>query len=725
MRISERFVVSLLTSGGWWAGVSVSFILYLVAAETVSEIAQADFDYRARNLQTTIQARVHAYMDVLRGTAALFATGDNVSRAQFSAYVTRLDLEESFPGIQNINLAMQIKEDERVNFESAVRADTSIEPNGYPDFSITPRGPRPAYHVVTYVEPFIPKRMGDDISLSPGVDNALALSRDTGQLISSARLPVTSGAPSIASIAMRMPLYKAGMPLGTVQKRRAAYLGSVGLGIDIKKLLAGVVDDDALRHIRLKIYDAGCKGSGYEPGTTKPEHLLFDSNPSSVTQGIAVPSPTAVFKRRVSIGIGSRFWEIELLAYKSEMIKRFDTTIPLIVLLAGLLSSLLFYAIYYSFMSAHRRATELASEMTKGLRASETSLAEAQHMARLGSWTLEPVSGRMTWSGETFHIFGMNASAGTDFSNFLYRVHEEDRSRVQEGLKRAIATDEEFAVEHRIVQRNRDTRWVQTICRARRDGSTPVLCGTMMDITEHKHMLNELKRSHALLRHLTAHQDRIKEEERKRIAREIHDELGQTLLALRIDVSMLATRTAHSHPKLNARVREALQHLDSTVKTIRTIINNLRPAVLDLGLGAAIEWQVAEFSRRSGISCNLAMTACDFDVDNAIATTLFRILQESLTNVLRHARATEVKIELDKKSDMLMLKIADNGVGIQRNTPKAANAFGLVGIEERVLALNGKFSVTSSLGAGTTLSIMIPLPGDMHDDSKRAELTSV
>ena len=224
-----------------------------------------------------------------------------------------------------------------------------------------------------------------------------------------------------------------------------------------------------------------------------------------------------------------------------------------------------------------------------------------------------------------------------------------------------------------------------------------------------KQTVEALKHSQELLRELTAHQERVKEDERRRIAREIHDELGQTLLALRIDVSMLDTRTGRSHPRLNEKVRGALQQIDATMKTIRTIINNLRPAVLDLGLTAAIEWQVNEFRRRSGIDCDLVMDAEELAVDNERATTLFRILQESLTNVIRHANATHVLVEVYKEGGRLTMKIADNGIGLYSETRKTAHSFGLVGMKERVYALNGTFMIASTPGKGTTLTIYIPL----------------
>ncbi len=220
----------------------------------------------------------------------------------------------------------------------------------------------------------------------------------------------------------------------------------------------------------------------------------------------------------------------------------------------------------------------------------------------------------------------------------------------------------------------------------------------------------ELQHSKQMLRQLASHQEHIKEEERKRIAREIHDELGQNLLALRIDASMLHARTGTMHPKLYEKASYALSQIDATIKSVRGIINDLRPPVLDLGLLAAIEWQKEEFRRRANIICDLIVRDehFDHDLDEKIATALFRILQESLTNVIRHAQATQVKIDLNRDSTSLYMKISDNGVGIPRSVRKKSNAFGLAGIRERISMLGGELKITTAEGKGTILAISIP-----------------
>jgi signal transduction histidine kinase len=231
------------------------------------------------------------------------------------------------------------------------------------------------------------------------------------------------------------------------------------------------------------------------------------------------------------------------------------------------------------------------------------------------------------------------------------------------------------------------------------------------EIAERKRTEDALKQTKEMLRELAAHQERIKEEERKRIAREIHDDLGQNLLALRIDVSLLHARTGNNHPKLKKRASEALKHIDLTMKSVRAIINNLRPEVLDLGLAAAIEWQVRQFQQRSKIACVLVMNEKDFscDLDDSLALGLFRVLQESLSNVARHAHATQASIELRCDGCSLKLKVTDNGVGIVPERRRKTASFGLIGMAERVGMLGGEMHIQTGDGSGTALTVSIPV----------------
>ena len=219
-----------------------------------------------------------------------------------------------------------------------------------------------------------------------------------------------------------------------------------------------------------------------------------------------------------------------------------------------------------------------------------------------------------------------------------------------------------------------------------------------------------LRQSKDSLHQLLAHQEKIKEEERKRIAREIHDDLGQNLLALRIDVSMLHARTLHAHPHLHARVDMALNNIDATIKSVRSIINDLRPFELELGLQAAVECQLKGFERISGITCQLSIGtpfACVLGDERTLA--VFRILQEALTNIARHSRATRAEVALAWNERQFSMVVKDNGVGADPERRKKANSFGIVGIQERVSSLGGELVINSSAGKGTVLSIFIPM----------------
>jgi signal transduction histidine kinase len=196
--------------------------------------------------------------------------------------------------------------------------------------------------------------------------------------------------------------------------------------------------------------------------------------------------------------------------------------------------------------------------------------------------------------------------------------------------------------------------------------------------------------------------------------------MGQNLLALRIDVSMLHARTATSHPRLHHKVETVLNNIDNTIKSVRAIINNLRPIVLDLGLYASFQWQIEEFQRRTGITCELFAKAYELDrgLTEEQTTTLFRILQESLTNVARHANAGNVNIALDRKGNQLHMRIADDGVGMYPGDRRKSKSFGLLGIRERISAIGGQMAVESIVGQGTVLMLSIPLESKTSDKSE-------
>ncbi|MGK5056433.1 PAS domain-containing sensor histidine kinase [Janthinobacterium sp. LB2P49] len=282
------------------------------------------------------------------------------------------------------------------------------------------------------------------------------------------------------------------------------------------------------------------------------------------------------------------------------------------------------------------------------------------------------------------------------------------------GIRSVIAgSADTFALEYEFATRA-GPRWSQArISRFLGEGPLRVVVAHT-DITERKLMDGALRQSHAQLRQLALHLETAKEDERKRISRDIHDELGQNLLALRIDISMLSARTEGSHPRLHRRVGAVLSNVDTTIKSVRGIMNELRPMALDLGLQAAIEWQVGDFRKRSGVACRLLIRdeALFSAIGSQAEIVLFRIVQEALSNVMRHAQASQVEIELSSDACAVYVSISDNGIGITPQQQRKKQCFGLIGIAERLTALGGHFEVgMPASGAGCRLALQIPLQG--------------
>jgi signal transduction histidine kinase len=570
---------------GSWLGallsLSVGVGLYISTNQTIENDAQTRFTHMARNVQSSLDGRFKTYADLLRGTASLFRASDGVSREEFRRYVAGLDLPNNFPGVASINFAQYLLDAERDRFEATMLQN--IDGRGR-NARIMPEGRRAEYTVLTFVEPARTwvERIGVDVQTKIGAAVLLAHSRDTGEVMTTGA-PVQS-ASAVMGLAMRLPVYRDNISLQDVTQRRAAYLGTVGIGFSVDVLARGVLDNMPKNATRLVISGITPVEQPGNPADAYRRIVFFDNRPG------AAPDEEVEFRALLPVGFGGRGWDIDFTVKKRSLYSQLDSVLPWVAMLAGMTSTALLYALFQTLSSSRRRAIGLAEEMTGELRASEAKL-----------------------------------------------------------------------------QKTNDN-----------------------------------------LRRLAAHAETIKESERKRIAREIHDDLGQNLLALRIEVDLLASRTNKRHPHLHTRAHWMLEQIDATIKSVRQIINDLRPNVLDLGLTAAVDWQIAEFQRRTGLACELVSHNHDLHVSDRCATTLFRILQESLTNVSRHARATKVRVELAVDPESISMTVSDNGIGLSKAGGQKPGSFGLVGIEERVRILGGKCIITSSANAGTTVHVSIP-----------------
>jgi signal transduction histidine kinase len=230
------------------------------------------------------------------------------------------------------------------------------------------------------------------------------------------------------------------------------------------------------------------------------------------------------------------------------------------------------------------------------------------------------------------------------------------------------------------------------------------------DRRERQRAEDKLRRSLDQLRALTSYLQYVREEERTRIAREVHDELGQALTGLKLDMSWLAARVVRNAKPVQAKVKTMVNHIDETIQTVRRIATELRPGILDsLGLVAALEWQANEFQSRTGIPCQVVSSVDDSQLPQQIATVFFRIYQETLTNIIRHAGASRVDVHLVTDSGALVLTVKDNGRGISEEEIANTRSIGLVGMRERAMLVGGEISLQGAPGKGTTMTLRVPL----------------
>ncbi len=228
-------------------------------------------------------------------------------------------------------------------------------------------------------------------------------------------------------------------------------------------------------------------------------------------------------------------------------------------------------------------------------------------------------------------------------------------------------------------------------------------------LSDRKHAEEGLKLSHQRLRELTTRLHTVREQERAAISREMHDELGQVLTGLKIEISLLGRQIQPTQPELLPRITDMAELVDSSMRTIRDLATELRPSVLDtLGLAAAIEWQAEAFQNRTGIQCQVTAQVANANLGDDLATAVFRIFQESLTNVARHSEATEVNVTLEQEKGWLSMKIRDNGIGIFESDLNKSKTLGILGMRERALPLGGSVSISNSPAGGTIVSLKFP-----------------
>jgi len=364
--------------------------------------------------------------------------------------------------------------------------------------------------------------------------------------------------------------------------------------------------------------------------------------------------------------------------------------------------------------AGHLDAGEVAARAAQGDAAGER-LRDAQRVsvclgAAIADWQWQATSGLVHVSDDMQAIVGVDVgNVPCRHSGFLTAVHAEDRAAVRRGLRLAAARGKPCAVDLRIVGADGVTRLVQLRAQSLHRGRTrPLeLVGTVQALSDCKRAEQARVELSEASRRLGAHMEAVREEERKRIALEVHDELGQLLTALKIDVGLMRMRLGDVD-ETGARLAAMRDRVERAMSAVRNIANHLRPAALSFGLVSALEWLTENIERHTGIHCAFVRIGPEPTLPDSQATAIFRIVQESLTNVVRHAAATLVEVAISCAEGRLEIRVSDDGCGFDPDARRTRDAYGLVGMLERARLIGATLAIESGPGKGTVVSIGMP-----------------
>ena len=493
-RASTAYVV---LSAGLFLSVATAFLL----EKQVQHEARLKFEGTVSDWPDAIEARIRAYADILLGIRGMFIAADSVSRTEFQSYIDSLDLNRRYPGVQVIHYGHRIAASERPMLEAAVRSDRSVDPAGYPNFSIKPPGERPEYVVVIYVEPMAGNEaaLGLDLGGDPVRLAALDRTRDSGQLTASGTIALAHDPKKHPGFAMRLPIYRPGMPLTTVAQRRQAFTGVVSASFVVIDLMRGVIGEQSLQNIRVRIHDGGFADGPGGFDAPAPTNLMFDSERllnSDYAPGDA-PRAASGLERTATMEVGGRRWNLSFTA-RAPFADPSTRWLPWAALLVGSVISLLLFGLTRSLATSRSRAIDLANRITEDLRTSEASLAEAQRMTQQ---LIEVLPNAVFFKDTDGRYIGVNRAwesyFGISRDKFIGKTVFELYPDNPEVAQRLDAMDQvlwrnpgsqtyETTITTPDGRRHEAIYYKATFSRA--DGAIAGLIGTIVDITERKEL---------------------------------------------------------------------------------------------------------------------------------------------------------------------------------------------------------------------------------------------
>ena len=367
----------------------------------------------------------------------------------------------------------------------------------------------------------------------------------------------------------------------------------------------------------------------------------------------------------------------------------------------------------YNSVAITMRDVTKQKEFEKKITESENRMRLATSSAALGIWYWDTKNDHMVWDERMYQIYNINESQlGSVYAGFLSRLHPDDKDRVNEVMQTAMRDKKrEYGSEFRIIWDDLSVHYIKGtgITEYDDNGNEIKMMGINWDVTETRLAEVEIKSNNEQLRQLTSHLETIRDEERNRIAREIHDELGQQLTAIKMDVAWIDKNTSPEAGNIKSKLKNIITLLDGSNQTVRKILNELRSGTLDhYGIIDALEWHTIQFRENTGIAIQFSSMQTDIELPQEQANCIFRIYQESLTNIMRYAQAGKVLSSLNIIDNSISLSIEDDGTGFNEAEVENTKSFGLLGMKERVRAIAGQFELTSSPGKGTKIVIHLP-----------------
>ena len=680
----------------------VGLMLYAAAARVVEGDAQRRFESAARSAQTSIGSHIKSYTDVLRATVALFGSSETVpTRLQFHRYVQGLDIRTNFPAIEGITFASWVPAREREAFVAAVREDRSVDPRGYPDFNITPPGARDGYTLLHYLEPMAPLRArhGLDIGADPARRALLDLGRDTGRLGASG-LPVqlTEPTPHIG-LGMRLPVYRTGAPLGTVAERRAAYLGSVGIGFSVAALVQGALEEINFRDIEVAVYG--------DPGSDRAQRSLTIGPRDRLLVGTAGSGAPDVFETVLAVDFNGSLWKTRFRGRKEAMYTSLDHVFPAVAGLTGFSGMMLLSAFFVTLFRSRSGAMDQRLLLDSVLNSVDAHVYMKDRERRY-----------IYVNARTAQAMGM--AAGDIIGKFDHEVMPAARADYYWEQDRHIFSNGEREAGQLVAftQPDGDVRQLWTIkVPIVVKGEVTAVIGLSTDVTE----LHQLK----------AQADAANQAKSNFLSNMSHE--IRTPMNSIIGMSHLALKSV-THPKQRdylEKIHHAGQHLLGIINDIldfsKIEAGKLELEVLDFGLATLMQNianQLGEAAAAKGLTLTVDIEAGLAHQLRGDALRLEQVLLNFTSNAIKFSEngeiVTRVKVLSDSGKDILVrFEVQDQGIGMSgteiaelfksfhQADPSTTRKFGGTGLglvisKQLAELMGGTVGVDSTPGQGST-----------------------